>query len=61
MEPMQITVLSARVVNGHVRAVVRADSSPEAVNHLRLAFPISGPTDMWAAACDEALKCLDPV
>lgn len=60
MKPMTITVLSARLTGKKVRATVRADSPPVAVIHLRLEFPISEPTDVWAAARDEALKYLDP-
>lgn len=59
MEPMTITVISARVETDHVRAVVRADSPPRATIHLVLRFPITGPTDIWAAARDEALRYLD--
>lgn len=53
-------VVSARTVGDRVYAIVRADSSPNAVVHLRLVFQIAGPTDIWAAARDEALKYLDP-
>lgn len=60
MERMSITVISCRVFDRHVRAVVRADGPPHVVIHLRLEFPITGPTDVWAAARDEALKYLDP-
>ncbi|MEX0708135.1 MAG: hypothetical protein WD078_09250 [Woeseia sp.] len=56
---MTILVLSARVIDGHVQALVRADSSPHAIIHLWLEFPFTGPTDIWAAARDEALKYLD--
>ena len=59
MQPMRIRVVSARVVAGHVHATVRAEAPPRAVIHLRLAFPIAGPTDVWAAARDEALRYLD--
>ncbi len=60
MENLEITVMSARVVEGYARAIVRADSPPEPQIHLQLEFPIVGPTDIWAAARDEALKFLDP-
>lgn len=56
---MEIAVVSARVVDNNVRAVVRADSPPHAVIHVWLEFPIIGPTDIWAAARDEALRYLD--
>jgi hypothetical protein len=57
---MTLSVVAARIVEGQVHAVVRADSPPNAVIHLRLTFPVTGPTDIWAAARDEALKYLDP-
>ena len=53
------SVLSVRVVNGHVQATVRVDCPPEAKIHVVLRFPITGPIDVWAAARDEALKYLD--
>jgi len=59
MEPMTVRVISARVVAEDVHAVVRADSKPRATIHLRPTFPITGPTDIWAAARDEALRYLD--
>ena len=43
---MTINVTSARLVDGQVRAVGRADSPPRAQIHLRLEFPITGPTDI---------------
>ena len=60
MEPMQITVVSTRVVAGQVRAVVQADSPPSARINLELTFPLTILTDIWAAARDEALKYPDP-
>lgn len=60
MEPMTITVISARVLDGQVRAIVRADALPQARIHLRLAFPLTRPTDIWAAAREVALRYLDP-
>lgn len=59
MEAMQITVISARTANGHVRATIRAISPPTADIHLVLNIPVTGLTDIWAAARDEALKYLD--
>jgi hypothetical protein len=59
MEPMHLTVLSVRTVNGRVRAVVRA-VSPESANiHLVLSFPDTDRRNVWEAARDEALKYLD--
>lgn len=56
---MEITVISARVVNGHVGALVRADYPPRAQIRLQLEFSIGGPIDIWATARDEALSYLD--
>lgn len=59
MEKLSISVVSAFLVGNEVRAIVRATDKPRATIHLRLTFPVTGPTDIWAAARDEALKYLD--
>ena len=57
--PANQCCLSPCVVAEDVRAVIRAESRPRASIHLRLIFPITGPTDTRAAARDEALRYLD--
>lgn len=60
MESLTITVLCARLIDREVHAIVRAEQLPRARIHLRLTFPVVRPTDIWAAARDEALRFLDP-
>ncbi len=58
MERMHITVVSARVVDGEVRATVRA-TAPGVRISVCLTFPVTGPTEPWSAARDYALRYLD--
>ena len=60
MEPMQIRVLSVRVMEGEVFARVRADSPPHARLHIELRFPVRDSDNPWKIAYDEALRYLDP-
>ena len=57
--PLEITVVSARVVGTEVKATVRADHLPGAQIVLQLRFPITAAIDIWSAARDEALCYLD--
>lgn len=59
MEVMEIRVLSVQPLGDQYRAVVRADSPPNAKIHLVLTFPITAQKDIWAAARDGALRYLD--
>ena len=55
MEPMNVAVVSAKIVGDKVHPV-SAVSAPCPVIHLQLEFPHQGLSDIWEAARDEALK-----
>lgn len=59
MESMVIQVISARRVGDKVRAVIRAESQPEALIHLLLEFEPLDSTNMWEEARNQALRYLD--
>lgn len=59
MKLMNIVVISARRVNGQVRAVVCARHAERATIHLVLSFAEPVANNLFEAAYDEALKYLD--
>lgn len=59
MESLDLTVVSAREVDGEVRAFVRAVSPGGTVVYLELKLTPNGIVDIWLAARNEALKFLN--
>lgn len=60
MEPMTITVLSARRVEEEIQARVLAESRPHARLHIELRFPAQDGVSPWEQAYDEAPRYLAP-
>jgi hypothetical protein len=59
MEPMSLTVMSARETEGRCRAYVRVDCDSGAKLHMELWFSSRSGESPWVTAYEEALRYLD--